>query len=178
MIYSRRNAEGKNIIEYDNKKYNELTDICLEKTNNFYKSAARFYLKKNAPAIYKFDCSNSCILICDYRILFDNTLDTYISIGKAFNKPRIYKVSSECKKLLELPLNYVYRNDCMNSSVKDYNSSEFLCKEAVPIKYIKQIIFRNEKDLEWFNDNFKEWINERNIVDKSYFGGNYYDNYN
>ena len=36
----------------------------------------------------------------------------------------------------------------------------------------------NEKDLEWFNDNFKEWINERNIVDKSYFGGNYYDNYN
>ena len=33
-------------------------------------------------------------------------------------------------------------------------------------------------DLEWFNDNFKEWINERNIVDKSYFGGNYYDNYN
>lgn len=178
MIYSRRNAEGKNIIEYDNKKYNELTDICLEKTNNFYKSAARFYLKKNAPAIYKFDCSNSCILICDYRILFDNTLDTYISIGKAFNKPRIYKVSSECKKLLELPLKYVYRNDCMNSSVKDYNSSEFLCKEAVPIKYIKQIIFRNEKDLEWFNDNFKEWINERNIVDKSYFGGNYYDNYN
>ena len=35
MIYSRMNAEDKNIIEYDNKKYNELTNICLEKTNNF-----------------------------------------------------------------------------------------------------------------------------------------------
>lgn len=178
MIYSRMNAEKRKVIEYDNKNYNHITNNCLEKTNDFYKSTARFYLKKNAPAIYKFDCNNSCILVCDYRILFDSDLDKYISIGKAFNEPKIYNVSNKCKKLLEIPLNYVYRNEYMNSNVKDYNSSEFLCKEGVPTKYIKKIIFKDKKDLDWFNSNFKEWINEKNVVDKSYFGGNYYDNYN
>ena len=157
-IYSRNKLKEYNIPFVDKNKLSDETKNCLEITPQLYKNSARFYIKKDAPAVHKFAPNlKDCCIVLNYTILFDNNFKQYISIGSPMQKHRIFDLSliEDVRKLCLFDFNKVYNNTYYDDyfdrhNRQWFNKSEYLCDDFVPIKYIKSIKFFNAEQYEKF----------------------------
>ena len=165
-IYSRNKLKEKNIIPVS------IAEIeVLKRTNEFYFDCARFYLRSNTPANYKFE-GHTCILVCDYDIInSDNWM--YITDLIATENPRknyLHDDNDLLNILTNFDYNKIYEQEYVDKYSFDvkYKHAEFLSKEKVSLKYINTIIFKNNNDKEWFEKKFPDW-NIQIIVDTQFF---------
>lgn len=165
-IYSRNKIMSKNI------PIKSIANIeVLKLTDEFYYDCARFYLRSNTPANYKFQ-GHTCILVCDYDIIKSNN-EMYITDKIATRRPLLNDLSNNddiSYILNNFKYNKIYETEYIDTIETDcqYKYAEFLCKDKLPIKYIKTIILKDEIDKIWFKNTFPNWdINI--IVNRKYF---------
>lgn len=169
-MYSRNNLKKNKI------KFKDIAEVgVLKRTDEKIKDCVRFYLKKNAPAMYNFK-GKTCILVCPYSILYEKHLRFYMTNSIASSKPKMYNINCETEldelfksfNFEKVYDNKYYENSEILETRRKYNSSEFLINEGLPIKYISKIIFKNYDDKIEFEKQFPNWNIEK-IVDSSFF---------
>lgn len=150
-LFSRKHCENENINFVDGANHD-----VLDKAEEHVHNCVRFYYRGNTPTLYdnegiklKEYCNDTHIPIPVY-LLFDEELlyldSTEFSNGNATNSPR----GNTAYFLKAMDWDAIFHNTWFEQHERDYivnrRHAELLSKEPVPLKYLKQIIFRCEGD--------------------------------